>query len=90
MNIAKTASRYRAPTAYASAEVSLDEFSIEQIETHLAHLRGSDRTPGDVEGGFEFTGDEMNRINTLVLCGQGDVALDYVRREISRHIGRKL
>ena len=57
----KKSSGYCAPVAYASAYVSLDEFSREEIETHLRHLNGGDMLPDGSEGEFSFSGDEMGR-----------------------------
>jgi hypothetical protein len=87
MNVA-TKQRYCTPTATAYAEVSLSEFSREEIEGYLAHLNGEGAPNQDDE--FTFSGAEISRISTLVLCGQSAAAREYVCEQISKHIGRKL
>ena len=85
----KKSSGYCAPVAYASAYVSLDEFSREEIETHLRHLNGGDMLPDGSEGEFSFSGDEMGRISTLLLCGQADAARESGCARIGNALGRK-
>ena len=81
---------YRVPTASTRAEISLDEFSREEIDGYLRHLNG-EREPRSSGGSdFTFDGDEMNRIGTLILCGQRYAAREYVCAAISEHLGRKL
>lgn len=81
---------YRIPTATAHAQVSLDEFSREQIEGYLAHLDGKVREAKRVDRNLVIDEEEISHIATLVLCGQKQAARDLVAQIVGEHIGRSL
>jgi hypothetical protein len=62
--------RYYTPTV--SVDVSLDEFSTEQLRKELQHRAGE--VPQDLNDDFESI-EGLRRIRTLLLCGQKDAAL---------------
>ena len=80
-----TKSRLRVPTIYPEVEpVSLDDFDIDDIREYL---RGSGvDAPSDED--FVIPRDDMNRIETLLLCGQRQSAIDELLRAASEHMGR--
>lgn len=82
MSTNTTARRYRVPTATACAEVSLDEFSIEDIREYLR-----ERETGCA--GIDQP-DELAHIETLVVCGQREAAREEALRLVGEAIGRKL
>ena len=80
-----TKSRQRTPTVYPHVNpVSLDDFDIDEIREYL---RGSGASvPSDED--FVIPCDDMNRIETLLLCGQRQSAIDELLRAASEHMGR--
>lgn len=83
-----TKSHYRSPTREAYAEVSLREFSADEMRAEIANREG---------GKCHHLGDEytissgiMARLSTLVLCGQRDAALQELCRELEPFVGRSL
>lgn len=79
---------YRVPTTYAHVDVSLSEFSREEIEGYLAHLKNEEKP--NPEDALVISVEDLDRITTLVLCGQREVAREWVCGLISERIGRQL
>lgn len=84
-----TRTPYRTPSREAYAEVSLSEFSREDIEQYLAHLDG-ERRGSDGEGGLYLTSEDLDRLATLELCGQRQFAAEWLLDFVGEHIGRNL
>lgn len=81
-----TKSRLRVPTIYPEVEpVSLDDFDIDDIREYLKGSGVRD-VPSDED--FVIPRDDMNRIETLLLCGQHQSAIDELLRAASDHMGR--
>ena len=81
-----TKSRQRTPKVYPHVNpVSLDDFDIDEIREYL---RGSGvDAPSDED--FVIPRDDMNRIETLLLCGQRQSAIEELLRAASEHMGRQ-
>ena len=80
-----TKRRTRAPEVYPHVNpVSLNDFDIDEIREYL---RGSGvDAPSDED--FVIPRDDMNRIETLLLCGQRQSAIEELLRAASEHMGR--
>lgn len=76
------------PTVMVDAEVSLDEFCTEDILKYLRD-QGEGVAIDSGEGIFLSQGD-LNRCETLALCGQVDAARKYILDIVSQAIGRPL
>lgn len=79
--------RYRSPTASSYAEVSLEDFSIDDMRRELAHRAGN------VDGDFGDSGlpeDLEKSLNTLIVAGQRDVALRELADYLEPFIGKLL
>ena len=82
-----TKSRLRVPTIYPEVEpVSLDDFDIDDIKEYLTGKGVSD-LPSEED--FVIPRDDMNRIETLLLCGQRQSAIEELLRAASDHMGRE-
>lgn len=81
--------RYRSPTRTAEAEIGLDEFDTDELHAELIH-RGS--TPGEMSSsdGLLISPADLNSIDTLLLCGQRDAALEIIGGLIFKQTGRRL
>lgn len=83
----KTATRYRAPTRSEYVEVSLDDFTDEELREHMEN-RGVEASMDDDD--LLIKADELNRLFTLVLCGQSDSARQWVLEVVGKKIGKAL
>lgn len=90
--------RYRTPSVSIDANVSLGEFSFEQIASYMRHYGyevsvhyadalGVDEPPID---GLFLTPEDLSRIATLSLCGQKQPARDLLLGIVGDAIGRQL
>ena len=77
--------RYYTPTARVSISVSLDEFSIDDIEEYLSQ-QGHIGSAKNQHGGLYVDQQTLDQIFTLDLCGQNTPARDMAPRLIE--IGR--
>lgn len=83
--------RYRSPSASVCVDVSLDEFSSEDLKTELVHRGEESASGGGASGGMFITEEQFSRIATLLICGQRQSAIDYINEEIIfEAIGRRL
>lgn len=73
--------RYRVPTQTHSVEVSLDEFSDDEIREYMKQKGGV---------AIEFAPGDLAHIETLALCGQRDAARELALNIVSELIGRPL
>jgi len=80
--------RYYAPTVSVDVDVSLDEFSMDDIHEYLRH-KGEQVTVHTGAGLF-IAQDELDRILTLAVCGQLEAARNASLEIISEAIERKL
>jgi len=78
--------RKRAPTVSVDVDVSLDEFGIDEIREWLKS-QGEDVDDGE---GLYIGTDDLNRIETLAVCGQQDEARKFALSIISKAIQRPL
>ncbi len=87
--------RYRVPHRSEYVEVGLDEFDNTEIAEYLRH-EGYSVSGESTQGGGADTGalvideDDLDRICTLLLCGQRDAAREFAFGLISDEIGRRL
>lgn len=84
--------RYRRPTVYREVEVSISEFSTDELRAELAHRRHQE-IDGATHDGCEdedevLTPETVNRLRTLILCGQRDAALRELCSELEPWVGR--
>lgn len=91
-------SRYRVPSVSVDADVSLDEFGDSEIAKYLRH-RGYEVAGAGEDGGgtsdcssegLYLSPSDLNRIETLALCGQKEPARQLALAIISEAIGREL
>lgn len=86
--------RYRVPVHYVDVEVSLDDFDDEQIVEYLRHrgysVIGNGSSSDNIDLDASITGNELDHIYTLSLCGQRQAAIDEGLQLLSRAIGRQL
>lgn len=89
--------RFRAPTVERYVDVSLDDFSDEEITEYLRHRGYSvDGKPDDAVASADgiqpltLSVAELNGMNTLALCGQQESARDWLIELVSKHISRQL
>ena len=96
-----TTRRYSVPCVYPEVEVSrvtLRDFDINEIREYLDRYDSNtlnapaDERPSTTpyQGSLTIHVDDVNRIETLALCGQTEQARQYALRLISDHIGRPL
>jgi hypothetical protein len=98
VSAAKTAEkpRYRVPRHTEYVEISLDEFDNSAIAEYLRHEGYAVSGESTQGGGADDTGalvileEEVERISTLLLCGQRDAAREFAFQIISDEIGRRL
>lgn len=84
----QTKPRTQIPVAYVHIDVSLDEFSNEEI---IEYLRSQGESGDLLSGeGLLIAQSELDRIETLALCGQVDSARATVLSIVSAAIGRAL
>ena len=92
MTTART--KYRAPVIRESVEVSLDDFSDEEIAEYLRNqgyrVDGDASEVGSTEDDLFIHRDDLNYLSTLALCGQQDAARAWIVERIGRYIGRPL
>jgi hypothetical protein len=85
--------RYRTPSICADVDVSLSEFSMNEIVEYLRHhgytVSGGDAVVEPHEEGFINT-DDLNHIFSLSVAGQFDSARQEALRLVSNAIGRPL
>lgn len=69
---------YRSPTVTVLAEASLDEFSTEELRAELGHRTGKPRAVGieEDDDGFQVDRATVDRLRTLILCGQRQYVAD--------------
>lgn len=83
--------RYSVPTREAYAEVSLSEFTTDEIRAYLAYV---DKKPGyenpNMDDSLTFDANEMSHIGTLLLCGQHDAAKEIILNKFSNALGRPI
>ena len=92
--------RYFSPSVTPHVEsVSLDDFDLDEIRKYLDHHDNKalatisdddDAEYGSTAGGLFIHPADLNRIETLVLCGQRDSARDALCALASEAIGRQL
>jgi len=86
--------RYRMPNVSVSAyvECSLDEFSTSDILAYLNHLgeNSAESGGGGDSDGLYLTRQDLDRIETLTLCGQRDAARSHLLQIVGTAIGRTL
>ncbi len=87
--------RYRVPRHTEYVEVSLDNFDNSAIAEYLRHegyaVSGESTQGGDGDtGALVILEEELDRICTLLLCGQRDAAREFAFGLISDEIGRRL
>lgn len=85
---------YRVPRVcrYQEVEVRLDDFETDDILEYLKH-NGTGVGDADCSGGAgvcTFTEAELDRIFTLVLCGQRESALEFILGVIGSAVGRPI
>lgn len=96
-----TALRYRVPSIQPEVEVcavTLRDFDIDEIREYLdRHDSNTLDAPAEerpttspYQGSLVIQVDDLNRIETLALCGQTEHARQHALRLISDHIGRPL
>lgn len=89
-----TTPHYRTPVVYAEAEVSLDEFDTDDIINYLKHnghsFDGSSSPSEPTGNGLVINQESLNRIETLVLCGQKQHAHQLIFTLISEAISRNI
>ena len=96
MKTDSTTPRYRVPriTKYSETEVSLDDFDLDDIREYLRRQGGgsssSPSSGGADDSDLCIEKSELDRIETLLLCGQRDSAREWVFEIVSKHIGRDL
>jgi hypothetical protein len=75
-----------------TVDVSLNEFDIDEIAEFLRHKGHSVDGVGasDINDEVVIDRDDLNRIETLTLCGQRDQAREFALSLISARIGRPL
>lgn len=81
--------RYYSPSRYVEVEVSLDDFSDEQVAQEHAHRSGQAVSTYDGTS-LLIVGEDLARLQTLTLCGQRQAALDFLLTELERQTGVKL
>lgn len=88
---------YRTPTICRDVEVGLDDFDDDDIVEYLRDrgylVNGSgdiDSDGTDATGAMVIDADQLNRIETLVLCGQRGAAIEHLHALVSAAIGRPL
>ena len=96
----ETKRKYRVPTVSADVDVRLDQFDDEEIIEYLRHqghtVNGLDiSAPKEALNHKNFetlviSVSELNRINTLAICGQREAARVTTLEIISEAIGRPL
>ena len=98
MRITTTRTRYFAPSVTPFVEsVSLDDFDLDEIREYLRHkgdmvagTSDDDASDGATAGGLFISPEDLNRVETLALCGQLDSARRFVLDMVSEQIGRPL
>jgi hypothetical protein len=100
MRITPTAERprYCVPSVTPFVEsVSLSDFDIDEIREYLRHkgdmvagTSADDAHDGATAGGMFIDPADLDRIETLALCGQLDSARRFVLDMVSEQIGRPL
>ena len=94
MSTTTTKPRYRVPTVSNYHDVRLDEFDISDIREYLQHMgesaSGADPTSWDDIGGVLIETAEVQRIETLALCGQKEAAREWLLEIFSKAIGRPI
>ncbi|MFN7725178.1 MAG: hypothetical protein ACK5QH_08925 [Rubrivivax sp.] len=78
-----TKSRYYAPIRTAEAEVSLEDFSDDEI---LEYVRQKNLGDADIR---QAIGD-LNTLDTLLLCGLRQEALELISQHLSEALGRHI
>jgi len=93
--------KYRVPSAYISHDVSLSEFSIDEMVEYIRNkgepedidriVNGEISKPGGQEPhGLYIAQADLNTAETLLLCGQREEARALIFQLVSHHIGRSL
>lgn len=91
MSTTTTKKRIRIPSVSVDAEVSLDEFSTDEIRKYLQDIGEEDGSGGGGDGkGCYLTSEDLNRIETLALCGQTEHAKALALQVVGDVIGRVL
>ncbi len=89
--VACATKRYRAPVVRESVEVSLSDFSDDEIAEYMRQnnisIAGS---PCDSGGDLWIAEADLNRIYTLSICGQVEPARELALALIGESIGRQL
>lgn len=90
----RTKQRYRPPSIEPEVEpVRLDAFALDDIREYLRHcgeeVSADCANTGDGDGLFIAQCD-LDRAETLAICGQIQHARDYILDMVSRRIGRRL
>ena len=87
-----TKKRVRIPSVSVDAVVSLDEFSTDEIQKYLQDIaeEGAASGGGDGSDGCYLTPEDLNRIETLALCGQAEHAKALALQIVGDAIGRVL
>ena len=88
MRITTQRTRYVVPSVTPFVEsVTLDDFDLDEIRAYLRH-RG-EAVSADCDGLFIDQAD-LDRAETMAMCGQIQPARDYILDLVSRRIGRRL
>lgn len=86
--------RYNSPGRRREFEVTLSEFSSDELYAEIAHRErneagGNTLGPAD-DSQYSMSADVACRLRTLVLCGQRDAALRELCSELEPWVGRGL
>jgi hypothetical protein len=91
--------KYKAPSVTPEVtvkDVTLDDFDVDEIQEYLDQKLKNESHKienSEIQGNPDyllFTGREVSRIETLVLCGQREYAIQEILEAFSKKIGKKI